>query len=58
MSPEIVRLIRSYNLPREAIPTQWLGEVKVWAALLERMPMEALVRNLATMTRLGLTRPT
>jgi len=54
---EIVRLIRSYNLPREAIPTQWLGEAAVWAALLERMPLEALVRNLATMTRLGLIAP-
>lgn len=54
---EIVSLIRDYNLPRETVPTQWLGDVSVWEALLERMPMEAMVRNLATMTRVGLIAP-
>jgi 60 kDa SS-A/Ro ribonucleoprotein len=54
---EIVGLIADYRLPREAIPTRWLDNVDVWAALLPHMPMEALVRNLATMTRLGLIGP-
>ncbi len=52
--PEIVRLIREYNLPRECVPTRWLSEAEVWEALLDRMPLTAMVRNLATMTRLGL----
>lgn len=52
--PEIVRLIEDYHLPREAIPTPWLTEASVWESLLFRMPMEAMVRNLATMTRVGL----
>jgi len=51
---EIVGLIREANLPREAIPTQFLNDIEVWEALLERMPMTAMVRNLAKMTSVGL----
>jgi 60 kDa SS-A/Ro ribonucleoprotein len=54
---EICRLIREYNLPRECVPTQFLKEADVWEALLEKMPMHAMVRNLATMTRVGLLSP-
>jgi 60 kDa SS-A/Ro ribonucleoprotein len=54
---EIVKLINEFDLPREAIPTQWLIEVVVWDALLERMPMTAMVRNLGKMTSLGLLAP-
>jgi 60 kDa SS-A/Ro ribonucleoprotein len=51
---EIVRLVRDARLPREAVPTQWLREAAVWDALLADMPLAAMVRNLATMTRVGL----
>jgi 60 kDa SS-A/Ro ribonucleoprotein len=44
---EIVKLINEFDLPREAIPTQWLNEVVVWEALLERMPMTAMIRTSA-----------
>jgi 60 kDa SS-A/Ro ribonucleoprotein len=54
---EIVKLINEFDLPREAIPTQWLNEVVVWEALLERMPMTAMIRNLGKMTSLGLLVP-
>ncbi len=55
---EIAGLIRDYQLPREAVPTQWLDERDVWAALLDsEMPMTAMIRNLATMTRVGLLTP-
>jgi 60 kDa SS-A/Ro ribonucleoprotein len=54
---EVVKLIDEFDLPREAIPTQWLNEVKVWEALLERMPMTAMIRNLGKMTILGLVQP-
>lgn len=54
---EIVRLIVDHDLPRECVPTEWLGEARVWAALLEHMPMAAMIRNLATMTRVGLVAP-
>jgi 60 kDa SS-A/Ro ribonucleoprotein len=51
---EIAGLVREYRLPREAVPTQWLTEPAVWEALLNEMPVTAMVRNLATMTRIGL----
>lgn len=54
---EVCGLIRSHKLPREAIPTQWLKEASVWEALLDDMPMTAMIRNLATMTRVGLIQP-
>ncbi len=54
---EIVKLINECDLPLEAIPTQWLNEVVVWEALLERMPMTAMIRNLGKMTSLGLLAP-
>ena len=47
---EIVKLINEFDLPREAIPTQWLNELEVWDALLQRMPMTAMIRNLGKMT--------
>jgi len=54
---EIATLIRDYRLPREAVPTQWLTDARVWEALLADMPMTAMIRNLATMTRVGLLAP-
>ena len=54
---EIVKLIDEFDLPREAIPTQWLNEAVVWEALLEHMPMTAMIRNLGKMTSLGLLKP-
>jgi 60 kDa SS-A/Ro ribonucleoprotein len=54
---EIVALINDHDLPREAIPPQWLNEVEVWDALLQRMPMAAMVRNLGKMTAIGLLKP-
>ena len=49
--------ILDYNLTREMLPTEWLQEKDVWRALLEKMPMTAMIRNLATMTRIGLIAP-
>lgn len=54
---EIADLIIKYHLPREAVPTESLKSVKVWEALLEEMPLEAMTRNLATMTRNGVLVP-
>jgi len=54
---EIVKLIGEFDLPREAIPTQWLNEAVVWEALLERMPITAMIRNLGKMTSIGLLGP-
>ncbi len=51
---EVAALVRAHRLPREAVPTGWLTEGRVWEALLEDMPLGATIRNLATMTRVGL----
>jgi 60 kDa SS-A/Ro ribonucleoprotein len=48
------KLIRDKRIPRECVPTEWLKFPEVWDALLEAMPMTAMIRNLATMTRVGL----
>ena len=50
-------LVREYGLPREALQSEHLASPEVWEALLEDMPMTALVRNLATMTRVGVLSP-
>lgn len=56
---ETVKLIRENpDLPREALNTDHLADPGVWEALLEQgMPTGALVRNLPTMTRIGLLAP-
>lgn len=54
---EAAALIRAHDLPREAVPTEWLNDPAVWEALLERMPMTALVRSLAKLTAVGVLRP-
>ena len=51
------KLISENKLPREVLPTQLLNERIVWEALLPHMGITALVRNLATMTRIGLLTP-
>jgi 60 kDa SS-A/Ro ribonucleoprotein len=54
---ECVRLVRDAGLPREAVPSAWLREPAVWEELLVTMPMTAAIRNLATMSRVGLLTP-
>jgi 60 kDa SS-A/Ro ribonucleoprotein len=54
---ETVALARQYRLPREALKPEHLTSPEVWEALLDEMPMTALIRNLATMTRVGVLAP-
>ena len=51
------RLVREARLTREMVPTPLLQHAVVWEALLEEMPLTALVRNLATLTRVGVLAP-
>lgn len=53
----VAALIREQRIPRECVPTEWLTKPAVWEAMLEAMPMTAMIRNLATMTRVGLLAP-
>jgi len=54
---EIIPLIRDYQLPRECIPTALLNDRAVWDALLENMPLTAMIRNLGKMSAVKLIEP-
>jgi 60 kDa SS-A/Ro ribonucleoprotein len=54
---QTAELVREYRLPREALQPEHLTSAEVWEALLDEMPMTAVVRNLATMTRVGVIAP-
>jgi 60 kDa SS-A/Ro ribonucleoprotein len=56
-SRETAALVREYRLPREALKPEHLTAPEVWESLLDEMPMTALIRNLATMTRAGVLAP-
>lgn len=47
-------LIGTHNLSREMIPTELLKAPQIWSEMLPKMGLTALIRNLATMTRIGL----
>lgn len=54
---EVVHLIREHGFTHEMIPSAFKSSIEVWAALLQRMPLTALVRNLAKLTNVGLIAP-
>jgi 60 kDa SS-A/Ro ribonucleoprotein len=54
---QLIELIVTHRLPREALPTEALNRVEVWEALLQDMPMTAMIRNLGTMSKVGLLKP-
>ncbi|CAF1530647.1 unnamed protein product, partial [Didymodactylos carnosus] len=51
---ELVESIRKFHLVREHMPTTILGSVAIWSALLEKMPMTAMIRNLGKMSEINL----
>jgi len=54
---KLVELITTYRLPREALPTEALNRAEVWEALLQEMPMTAMIRNLGNLSKAGLLKP-
>lgn len=54
---EIVNLITDGGLTHEMIPTQFKTSTEVWDALLQKMPLTAMVRNLGVMSKVGLLKP-
>ena len=50
----LVALIQAHRLVREHCPTELLGSALVWRALLQDMPIMAMLRNLNKMTAVGL----
>ncbi|PAV73215.1 hypothetical protein WR25_14306 [Diploscapter pachys] len=47
---KVVEAIKTHKLVREHVPTDMLNSVAVWHALLEKMPMTALIRNLGKLS--------
>lgn len=54
---QAAKLIRKYELVRESVPTELLKSPEVWEALLEHMPMTAMIRNLGNLSKCGLLVP-
>ncbi len=55
---DAAKFILEYRLPRECVPTAMLNSPEVWSALLEEpMPLTAMIRNLGTMSKVGLLKP-
>lgn len=56
-APTLCGAIKQYKLTWEQCPSQLLQDSDVWFALLDHMPVEAMIRNLGRMTGLGLFKP-
>jgi 60 kDa SS-A/Ro ribonucleoprotein len=50
----VLKLIADYRLQREMIPTQFLTDPDVWAALLPNLGLTAVLRNLGNLSKSGL----
>lgn len=50
---EVIRLIKDYRLTHEMIDNSWKNDCDVWEALLQHMPLTALIRNLGKISSLG-----
>jgi len=51
---KLARLITDHRLPHECVPNAFKGRAAVWEALLQHMPVGAMLRNLAKLTAVGL----
>jgi 60 kDa SS-A/Ro ribonucleoprotein len=56
-APAAATIIKKAGLVREMIPTELLKSTAVWEALLDKMPMGALIRNLSNLSRRGVIGP-
>ena len=54
---EAAKLIREYNLTHEMVLSSFKNDPLVWEALLDEMPITALIRNLGKLSSLGLLKP-
>jgi 60 kDa SS-A/Ro ribonucleoprotein len=52
-----IKLIKEHNLPWEALPTECNKDPDYWEAMLPKLGLTALVRNLGNMSRIGLIKP-
>eukprot|EP00122_Pirum_gemmata_P010689 Pgem_evm1s9891 len=57
MLDSVVEKIKEFRLCREHLPTKLLSHSIIWKTLLQTMPMTAMLRNLANMTKQGVLTP-
>jgi 60 kDa SS-A/Ro ribonucleoprotein len=62
MKPDVSKkmrlsLVKDHNLPWEALPTECNADPDYWEAMLPKMGLTALIRNLGNMSRIGLIKP-
>eukprot|EP00043_Microstomoeca_roanoka_P028685 m.18968 g.18968 ORF g.18968 m.18968 type:complete len:618 (-) comp8596_c0_seq1:1148-3001(-) len=50
---QVMAMVEKHQLAREHVPTQFLQYPKLWLTMLPKMPLTAMIRNLATMSRIG-----
>lgn len=55
--PRVAELISRHRLAREVLPTEALNQPVVWEAMLENMPLTAMIRNLGKMSAIGVLNP-
>ena len=53
----LCNLIAKHQMTWEMVPSEQLDKPEVWEALAEHMPLTAMIRNLATLTRVGVIAP-
>lgn len=49
----VIEMIKKHNFVREHIPTSFLSSCEIWTALLDKMPLLAMLRTLNKMTQVG-----
>lgn len=54
---EVAKIVSDFRLTHEMVPSEFLKSKEVWDALLQSMPVGALVRNLGRLTALGSLAP-
>jgi len=53
----VAQMIAEHGFTWEMVPTEHLSSPVVWDALLQKMPINAMIRNLGRMTNAGLIKP-
>ena len=54
---DLAKIIEVRKITWEMVPSEMLDKPEIWKALARDMPMTALLRNLATLTRVGVIAP-
>lgn len=54
---QAIRMIKAHGFTHEMIPSKFKNDPEIWEALLEKMPLGALIRNLGKLSNVGIVKP-